>query len=111
MRQVPRRDRDGVPWLAGERRLSSKDSIRIESVGRRRWDARLSQEGPELRSLDDRVGRQGQVVKTAAGIESVIETSQAADGADPRGHPRAGSPQGLLPGAPTDPDLWDELLM
>ncbi len=57
MRQVRRRDRDGVAWVAGKRRLAGKDGIGIESVGRRRGDGRLSKEGPELRGLDDRVGR------------------------------------------------------
>jgi len=82
VRQVRRRDGDGISWQTGERRLSGKDGIGIKSVGRRRRDSRLSEESPELRSLDDRVGRQSQVVKTAAWIESVIEASQAADGAD-----------------------------
>jgi hypothetical protein len=79
---VSRGDREGIPWLAGKRRLAGEDGIGIECVGRRRGDARLSEEGPELRGRDDRVGRQGQVVKAAARIESVIETSQASDGAD-----------------------------
>ncbi len=65
VRHVRRCDRDGIPWHTGERRLTGKDGIGVEGVGRRRRDARLSQERPELRSLDDRVGRQGQVVKTA----------------------------------------------
>src|SRR5208283_4605694 len=80
--QVGSRNCDSIAWLAGERRLARKNGIGIESVGRRCRDARLSKEGPELRGLDDRVGRQGQVVKTAAWIESVVETSQASDGAD-----------------------------
>ena len=45
------------PGWPASRRSSSKDGICIESVGRRRGDARLSQESPELRGLDDRVGR------------------------------------------------------
>ena len=58
--------------------------LRVTSIGRRRGDARLSKEGPELRRPDDRVRCQGQLVKTAAWIESVIETSQASDSADGR---------------------------
>ncbi len=54
MRQVRRRYGDGIPWLAGERRLAGEDGIGIKSVGRRRRDSRLSQESPELRGLDDR---------------------------------------------------------
>ncbi len=82
VRQVRRRDGDGIPWLAGERRLAGKDSIGIESVKRRRGDAQLSKESPELSGPDHRVGRQGQVSEAAAGIESVVQASQAADGAD-----------------------------
>jgi hypothetical protein len=52
VRQVRRRDGDGIPWLAGERRLAGKDSIGIESVGRRRGDGRLSEESPGLSGLD-----------------------------------------------------------
>ena len=36
VRQVRRRDGDGIPWLAGERRLAGRDAIGIESVERRR---------------------------------------------------------------------------
>ncbi len=82
VRQVRRRDRDGITWQTGERRLTGNDGIGIQSVGRSRGHAGLSEESPELRGLDDCVGRQGQVVKAAAWIESVIEASQAADGAD-----------------------------
>ncbi len=82
VRQVRRRDGDGIPRLAGERRLSGKDGIGVEGIGRCRRDARLSEEGPELRSLDDRVGGQGQVSQAATGIEIVLEASQATDGAD-----------------------------
>lgn len=82
MRRVGRRYGDGISWLAGKRTLVGKDGIGMESVGRCCGDARLSEEGPKLRGLDNRVGRQGQVVKTAARIESVIESSQAADRAE-----------------------------
>ena len=114
MRQVCCCDHDGIPGLPAERRLAGKNGIGIESVGRRRRDARLSQESPELRGLGDRVGRQGQVVKTTAGIESVVETSQAADGADAQKFStnlvmrnigdddnRAGCQDGLQPCAPS----------
>ena len=84
VRQVRRRDGDGIPGLAGERRLAGKDGIGIESVERRRGDARLAKESPELSGPDHRVGRQGQVSEAAAGIESVVQSSQAADGADTR---------------------------
>jgi hypothetical protein len=52
VRQVRRRDGDGIPWLAGERRLAGKDGIGIESVGRRRGDAQAPEESPELSGLD-----------------------------------------------------------
>jgi hypothetical protein len=42
----------------------------------------MSKESPELSGPDHRVGRQGQVFEAAAGIESVVQASQAADGAD-----------------------------
>ena len=48
MRQVLRRDGDGIPMRAGERRLAGKDGIGIESVGRRRGDAQASEGSPEL---------------------------------------------------------------
>jgi hypothetical protein len=51
VRKVRRRDRDGIPRLAGERRLPGEDGIGIESVGRRRRDPRLSEDRPELRRL------------------------------------------------------------
>jgi hypothetical protein len=41
MRQVRRRDGDGIAWLADERRLARKDGVGVKSVGRRRGDARL----------------------------------------------------------------------
>ena len=43
MRQVRRRDRDGIGRLPGERRLASKNGVRVESIGSRRRDARPSQ--------------------------------------------------------------------
>jgi hypothetical protein len=65
----------------------------------------------------DRVGRQGQVLQAATGIESVVQASQAADGASPEefaadfvvgdfgdDHGGAGSRDRLEPGA-TTPDL------
>jgi hypothetical protein len=61
VRQIRRRDDDCIDWLAGERRLRSKDGIGIESVRRCRRYAKLAEESPELGGLDDRVGRQGQV--------------------------------------------------
>ena len=33
MRQVRRRDGDGIAWLAGERRLAGKDGVGVKSVG------------------------------------------------------------------------------
>jgi hypothetical protein len=80
--QVRRRTGDGISGLTGKRRLADKHGIGIQGIGRRRRDAGLSEEGPELCSLDDRVGRRGQVFNAAAWIESVIEASQTADGAD-----------------------------
>ena len=41
VRQNPRRDADGIPWLAGERRLAGKNGSGIMSFGRRRGDADL----------------------------------------------------------------------
>jgi hypothetical protein len=40
---------------------------------------------PRIRAwggLDDRVGRQGRVLEAATGVESVVQASQAADGAN-----------------------------
>ena len=62
MCQVRRLNCDSIAGLAGEGRVAGKDGIGIESVGRRRADARLSKEGPKLRGLDDRVNREGQVL-------------------------------------------------
>jgi hypothetical protein len=83
VRQVRRRDGDGIPRLTGEGRLASQDGIGVERVGRRRRETRLPKGGPELRGLDDRVGRQGQEYEAAAGIESVVQAPEAADGTDP----------------------------
>ncbi len=60
-----RRHCDSIAGLSGERRLPNEDGTGIESIGRRRRDARLSQDSPDLSTLDDRVGRQSQVFKTA----------------------------------------------
>ncbi len=47
----------GSDRMAGERRLAGRDGIGIESVGRGRGGAQLSEESPELSGLDHRVGR------------------------------------------------------
>jgi len=54
MLPVRRGDGDGIPWLAGERRWSSKDGIDIESVGRRRGDAQAWREAQSSAALIDR---------------------------------------------------------
>ena len=82
MRQVRRRDGDRIAWLAGEDRLAGKDGVSVKGVGRRRGYARLSEKSPKLRSFDDRIGRQSQVLQAAARIEVILEATQAADGAD-----------------------------
>ncbi len=54
MRPLRRGDGDGIRWLAGERRLSGKDGIDIESVGRRRGDAQAQREAQSSAALLDR---------------------------------------------------------
>jgi hypothetical protein len=82
VRQVRRRNGDGIPWLADDRRSSGKDGIDVESIRGCCRDTRLSEQSPELGGLDHRVRRQGQVFQAAFGIEKMLQASQATDRAD-----------------------------
>jgi hypothetical protein len=80
--QVRRRDRDGIPRLTSDGRLSREDGIGIECVWGCRRDTDLSEQSPELSSLDHRIGRKGQVSQAATRIENVLVASQTSDRAD-----------------------------